>query len=100
MEPTSEVLRTRKLEPRGKRVDAGEVLRGHVSDQEIRHRQKISSDITRAQEQVLNRKADFEQRHRGYANETALDPVRPCVDLGAGFESSQPDSSTTTTPGA
>jgi len=48
MKPAPQVLRARELEPGGKCVDAGKILRGHISDQDVGHEPRISLDITAA----------------------------------------------------
>jgi hypothetical protein len=79
MESASQVLRTRKLEPRGKRINASEVLRGHVSDQKIRHRGRISTDITRAQEYCRGALASAEDRADPHSARVGHEPRYPCA---------------------
>jgi len=46
MEPSPQVLRARKLEPRGKRVNTREVFCGNVSNKHVGHSYMISGDIS------------------------------------------------------
>lgn len=46
MQPAAQVLRPRKTQTGGVRIDSGEVLGGDITDQDIRHTAMISADIT------------------------------------------------------
>lgn len=84
MEATSQVLRARELEPRGKRVDAGEVLRGHVSDQQIRHKRRISSDITGDGAGAPRWSTPIVRARRGLPEHGARERWQEAVGLAAG----------------
>ena len=49
MQPAAQILRPRQTETRGMRIDAGEILGGNITDQDIRHATMISADIAIAQ---------------------------------------------------
>ncbi len=45
MQPAAQILRPRQTETGGMGIDAGEVLGGNITDQDIRHGTMISADI-------------------------------------------------------